>query len=217
MMTLDQIPRNMADILIEPSSTSVESVSEFFKRFQELVTSAVTSIDQANKTAEGYANRSRRDFQFGLGDAVLLSTKYFIPEAFRDRKRKLAAKFAGPYEIIEVISPVSYRLQLPLGTKAHNVFHASVLKPYHGDANTERATLPPLPVVMQDGEEEFEVETTISHRRQRDKSQYLVKWLGWPLSESTRQDEKQLTHCDSALRHFHEEAGRRSSVKRGDV
>jgi hypothetical protein len=40
------------------------------------------------------------------------------------------------------------------GTKAHDVFHASMLKPYHGDANTERATLP-LPVIMQDGEEEF--------------------------------------------------------------
>jgi hypothetical protein len=125
-------------------------------------------------------NRSRRDFQFGVGDAVLLSTKYFIPEAFRERRRKLAAKFAGPYEITEVRSPVAYRLHLPVWTKAHDVFHASMLKLYHGDANTERANLPPLPVVMQYGEEEFEVEYIISHRRQRGKSQYLVKWLRWP-------------------------------------
>jgi hypothetical protein len=68
MMTFGQIPRNMADILMDPSSTSVESVSTFVKRLQELVTSAVTSIDQANKTAEGYANRSRLDFQFDVGD-----------------------------------------------------------------------------------------------------------------------------------------------------
>jgi Chromo (CHRromatin Organisation MOdifier) domain len=202
MMTFGQIPRNMADILTEPSSTSVESVSEFFKRLQGLVTSAATLIDQANKKLEGYPNRSRRDFQFGVGDAVLLSTKYFIPEAFRERKRKLAAKFAGPYEIIEDITPVAYRLQLPVGTKAHDVFHASMLKPYHCDESTERATLPPLPVVMQDGEEEFEMEYIISHRRQLGKSQYLVKWLGWPLSESTLEDEKQLTHCDSALKYF---------------
>jgi hypothetical protein len=217
MMTFGKIPRNMADILIEPSSTSVESVSEFVKRLQGLVTSAVTSIYQSNKTTEGYANRSRRDFQFGVGYAVLLSTKYFIPEALRERKRKLAANFAGPHEIIEVISPVAYRLQLPIGTKAHDVFHASMLKQYQGDVNTERATLPSLPVVMQDGEEEFEVESIISHRHQRGKSQHLVKWLSWPLSESTWDDEKQLTHCDSALKNFHEEAGRRSSVKRGAV
>jgi hypothetical protein len=88
MMTFGQIPRSMADILIQPSSTSVERVSEFVSMMQVMVTKAVASIGQANKIAEGYANRSRRYFQFGLGDGVLLSTKYFIPEAFRDRKRK---------------------------------------------------------------------------------------------------------------------------------
>jgi hypothetical protein len=74
MLTFGQVPRRMADILIEPSTTSVESVSEFVKILQGLVTSAVTSIYQAKKTAEGYAKRSRRDFQFGVGDAALLST-----------------------------------------------------------------------------------------------------------------------------------------------
>jgi hypothetical protein len=57
---------------------------EFFKRMQGLVTSAVTSIDQSYKTGEWYENRSRRDFQFGVGDALLLSNMYFIPEAFKD-------------------------------------------------------------------------------------------------------------------------------------
>jgi hypothetical protein len=57
MMTFGQIRRSMADILFEPSSTCVECVSEFVKIMQGLVTSAVTSIDQANKTAEGYVNR----------------------------------------------------------------------------------------------------------------------------------------------------------------
>jgi hypothetical protein len=152
MMTFGQIPRNMADLLIQQDSTSVECVSEFFSRMKEMVTNAVVSIAQANKTAEGYANRSGRDFQFGLGDGVPLSTKYFIPEAFRDRKRKLAAKFSGPYEIIEVITPVAYRLRLPRGTKARDVIRDSMLKPYHVDAKAEHTTLPPLPVVMRDGE-----------------------------------------------------------------
>jgi hypothetical protein len=80
MMTFGQLPRNMAEILIEPRSTSVECVSELVKRMQGLMTSAVTSIDQANKKAERYANKSRGYFQFGVGDNVLLSTKYFIPE-----------------------------------------------------------------------------------------------------------------------------------------
>jgi hypothetical protein len=55
MMKSGQIPRSMADMLIEPSSTSVEFVSEVFKRMQGLVTSAVTSSDQDIETAEGCA------------------------------------------------------------------------------------------------------------------------------------------------------------------
>jgi hypothetical protein len=116
---------------------------------QGFLNSAVTSIDQENRTAEGYANRSRRDFQFAVDDAVLLSTKYFKAEAFKDRKRKSAAKFAGPYEIIEGISRVAYHLWLSVGTESHDCFHASMLKPSHDDAGTDRATLPPLPWVIQ--------------------------------------------------------------------
>jgi hypothetical protein len=56
-----------------------------------------------------------------------------------------------------------------------------MLKSYHGGANTDRATIPPLPVIMKNGEEMFEVESIIIHRRQHGKSQYLLKWLGWPL------------------------------------
>jgi hypothetical protein len=65
-----------------------------------------------------------------------------------------------------------------------------MLKPYHGDAKTERTTLPPLPVVMQDGEEEFGVEIVVSVRRQRGKPKYLIKWLIWLVSEAAWEDEK---------------------------
>jgi hypothetical protein len=70
---------------------------------------------------------------------------------------------------------------------------------------------------MRDGEEELALDSVFSYRRHRGKPQYLIKWLGWPLSESTLENEKGLTHCDSALRNFHEEAGRRTSVKKGAV
>jgi hypothetical protein len=101
----------------------------------------VNSIGQENKTAEGYANRSRRDFQFDVGDSVLFCTKFFISEAIKDIKRKLAANFAGPHEIIKVKYPVSYLFRLLVGTKAHDIFQTSKLKPYHVNASTDRANL----------------------------------------------------------------------------
>jgi hypothetical protein len=92
MMTCGQIPINMADIQLEPRSTSFESVSVFVKRLQGLVTSSVTSIDQANKTAEWYANRSRRDFQFGVGDADTSFYQVLHTRILQRKKKKVSSQ-----------------------------------------------------------------------------------------------------------------------------
>jgi hypothetical protein len=48
---------------------------------------------------------------------------------------KLAARFCGPFEILEMIRPVAYMLALPASMTVHNVFHVSFLKIYIPDAN----------------------------------------------------------------------------------
>jgi hypothetical protein len=44
--------------------------------------------------------------------------------------KKMALKREGPFEIEEVLGPVTYQLKLPTTWKIHNVFHAVLLKPY---------------------------------------------------------------------------------------
>ena len=49
-------------------------------------------------------------------------------------KGKLSPRFIGPYEIIEQIGPVAYRLLLPPELeKIHDVFHVSMLHRYRSD------------------------------------------------------------------------------------
>jgi hypothetical protein len=44
-------------------------------------------------------------------------------------KGKLALRYIGPYEVIEVCEPVAYHIQLPERFSAvHNVFHVTQLK-----------------------------------------------------------------------------------------
>jgi hypothetical protein len=83
---------------------------------QELAQAASASIEQMNKATAAYQNAKRRDFEFGVGDKVLLSTKHFKPPEDKERRKKLAATFAGRYEIIQVVSLVAYNLALPPGT-----------------------------------------------------------------------------------------------------
>jgi hypothetical protein len=44
--------------------------------------------------------------------------------------KKIAPKREGPFEIDEVLGPVTYQLKLPESWKIHNVFHATLLWPY---------------------------------------------------------------------------------------
>ena len=44
-------------------------------------------------------------------------------------------RYYGSFEVLERIGPVSYRIAFPASTRAHNVFHVSLLKKYVHDLN----------------------------------------------------------------------------------
>ena len=46
-------------------------------------------------------------------------------------KKKISAKFIGPFRIRDAVGAQAYRLALPTTYRIHNVFHVSLLEPYH--------------------------------------------------------------------------------------
>ncbi len=62
----------------------------------------------------------------------------------RKGAEKLKLRFYGPYKIIRKVGQVAYELELPEGSKIHNVFHVSCLKKVVGQQVTVSQELPPL-------------------------------------------------------------------------
>ena len=93
-------------------------------------------------------------------------------------------KQEGPFVITEVLGPVTYRLKLPTSWQIHNVFHATLLKPYkENEIYRENFSEPPPELV--EGEEVDEVETIHGHRKWGRGYQYYVQWWGYPISDAS--------------------------------
>ena len=83
------------------------------------------------------ANKSRQDKAFLVGSEVLLNTKNI--KVLRDiRPRKFAPPFEGPFKIVAKFSNNVYQLDLPPGSRHHDKFHVSLLRPYVQRPNLHR-------------------------------------------------------------------------------
>ncbi len=87
---------------------------------------------------------------------------------------------------MEWVGPMAYRLELPPSMKIHNIFHVDLLMPYKEMEQYGMPYTRPPPVIDQ-GEEEYEIESITSDRRFRRnrKKQYLVHWKGYPSADDS--------------------------------
>ena len=118
---------------------------------------------------------------------------------------KLRAKRFGPFKITEVLSAVTYRLDLPPTWKIHNAFHAAVLHPYketelHGPNFTE------APPDLVEGHEEWEVDNVLASRHTGKKKtlQYLVRWKGFSEAHDSWEPKRNLGNASLKVKEFHD-------------
>nr|GEY33909.1 putative reverse transcriptase domain-containing protein [Tanacetum cinerariifolium] len=62
---------------------------------------------------KSYADKRRKPFEFKVGDRVLLKVSPWKGVVRFGKKGKLALRYVGPFEIVERVGRVAYRLKLP--------------------------------------------------------------------------------------------------------
>ena len=131
------------------------------------------------------ADRQKNMFiPFKKGDLIWLDT-WNIKTT---NNPKIGPQREGLFLISDVLGPLTYRLKLPSNWWIHNVFHAVLLQPYV-ENEIHGANFPRPPPELLEGEEVYEVESIIKHRRRSRGYQFLLKWKGYPLTDATWESE----------------------------
>ncbi|CAN6447751.1 unnamed protein product [Victoria cruziana] len=88
----------------------------------------------AQSRQKSYADRRRRELVFGIGDHVFIKIAQ-TKSVFRfGKKGKLSPQYIGPFDIVEKVGDVAYRVALPPQyNHIHPVFHVSMLRKYVPD------------------------------------------------------------------------------------
>jgi hypothetical protein len=89
--------------------------------------------------------------------------------------------------------------------KLHDVFHASLLTPYHETEAHGANYLEPPPDVI-GGEDEYEVEQVLDSKRmgRKQKLHYLIRWKGYLEAHNTWEPEENVRHAKDLVALFHE-------------
>lgn len=146
-----------------------------------------TNIARAQNRMRQKANANRTDVSFNVGDWVFLKLQpYRQVSLLHKQTHKLSKRFFGPFQILERIGTVAYRLSLPDSVQIHDVFHVSKLKRCFG--NPEHQHLP-FPSTFQDTNPVFTPvavlrSRTITYHGQTVR-QFLIQWEHQSAADAT--------------------------------
>ncbi|GJX49033.1 putative reverse transcriptase domain-containing protein [Tanacetum coccineum] len=91
-------------------------------------------MQAAHDRQKSYADLKRKPMEFQVGDKVMLKISPWKGVVCFGKWGKLNPRYVGPFNVLEKVGEVSYKLELPEElSKVHNTFHVSNLKKCHAD------------------------------------------------------------------------------------
>ncbi len=181
----------------EPDSR-VPASSEFLEHIQQTQKCALRELARSQSAYKAQADKHRQPHQFTVGDQVWLLRRHI---ATNRPCPKLDNRRLGPFQISQQINDVAFRLPLPSSFHIHDVFHVSLLEPFHPNTIPGRL-LPPSPPITVQGEDFFRVREVLDSRQRANRIEYLIDWEGYGPQDRSWEPADNLT--DLAIMTFHE-------------
>jgi hypothetical protein len=129
----------------QPGTAHTQSVDDMVQARDIFLAEVRTRLQQAQQYAKRWYDKDHREGVFEVGTWVWLQLLHRpMPSLFDTVNSKLAPRYAGPFQVLERIGSVAYRLQLPTNACLHDVFHMGLLKVFHGTSPASVPALPPM-------------------------------------------------------------------------
>ena len=114
----------------EHSITGLDLIQNTFEKVSLIQKRLLT----AQIRQKSYADRRSRPLEFEVGDHVFLKVMPKRGVVRFGKRGKLASRYIRPFEILERVGTIEYRLALPSSlSDVHEVFHVSMLQKYTQD------------------------------------------------------------------------------------
>jgi hypothetical protein len=129
--------------MVLTEATQVVVVEEWMQRRINMDQLIKGLLEGARNRMRQVADKRQSERTFFIGDWVFLKLQPYRQGSVMYRKHyKLNLRYYGPYQILERIGTVAYKLQLPPGSAVHPVFHVSLLRKKVGEVAIVSQTLP---------------------------------------------------------------------------
>ena len=161
-------------------------VQDWIQQSQDILRELKDHLQRAQNQQKVQADKHRVERTFEVGDLVYLRLQpYRHASIKRSGAEKLHPRFFGPYRINRRIGVVAYELELPQGSRIHNVFHVSYLKKAIGQHIIPIETLPPMD---EEGQLVLILEEILEVREKRlwkrSIKEYLIRWKDLPIKDA---------------------------------
>ncbi|MCI18571.1 hypothetical protein A2U01_0039725, partial [Trifolium medium] len=167
--------------------TRVAVVQRDLMDMDECLRQLKVQLLKAQERMKQQADKKRTERSFVVGEWVFVKLRAHRQNSVVTRiNAKLAARYYGPYPVVERVGAVAYRLKLPDGSRVHPVFHVSLLKRAVGQYH-EEGELPDS--LAGEQVELYEPEAILATRKVQQHGeeikQVLVHWKGKTSEEAT--------------------------------
>ncbi|XP_028100721.1 uncharacterized protein LOC114300068 [Camellia sinensis] len=167
----------------------------------QLTTEKVQRIQERLKMAQSrqksYVDNQQRDLEFDVGSHVFVIVTPMKAHLRFGKRSKLTPRYIGPFQILEIVDPVAYRVALPSNmSQVHNVFHVSMLRgylpdpshviDYHQIALDDKLTYEETPIRIMDRQ--------VKQLRNREIPMVKVEWQEHYGTEATWEKDEDMQH-----------------------